>query len=155
MSGQLKLSFIIEAIDRATAPVRAVNARIESVTEPVRKVRASFNALVQEAHLPKLASQAESVMQKMDGVSSAVRGLAGAVLAVAGAGGASAALWGGIKHVIEGGAAVYDTARALGLTAKEFSRISYVLTLDGGSVEDAANSLKFLQRNAVSALTGN
>jgi hypothetical protein len=76
MSAPLKLSFIIEAIDRATGPMRAVNARIEQVTAPVRQVRASFNALLQEAHLPKLASQANLVVDKFRGVTGAMRALA-------------------------------------------------------------------------------
>lgn len=148
----LKLSFIIEAIDRATAPVRAINERIERVTEPVRKVRASFNQLLQESHLPKLASQAKVVMEKFDGVTSSLRGIAGGALIVAGA---AAAMWFPLKHVIDAGSKVNDTAAMLGVSAREYQRLAYALTLDGSSAEDAATAMRFLQRNAVEALSNN
>lgn len=155
MSAPLKLSFIIEAIDRATAPVRAVNARIEQVTEPVRRVRASFNALLQESHLPRLASQAKLIGDKFQGVTGAVRGLAGAAFAVAGIGGAGGALWAGLKHIIDSKADMAETAKMVGMTSREFGRLSYALSLDGGSAEDAAMAIKFLQKNAIEALSGN
>ena len=147
----LKLSFIIEAIDRATAPVRAVNERIGKVTEPIRKVRASVNALVQESGLSRIADQAGVVAQKFQGVTGALRGIGAAGL-VAGAG--AAAMWFPIKRAIDQGSKINDTAAMLGVSAREFQRLSYALTLDGSSAEDAATSLRFLQKNAVDALTG-
>lgn len=147
----LKLSFIIEAIDKATAPVRAVNQRIEKITEPVRAVRASFNALVRESGLTRIADQAGVVAQKFQGVTGALRGI-GAAGFVAAAG--AAALWFPFKNVIDQGSKINDTAAMLGVTSREFQRLSYALTLDGSSAEDAATSLRFLQKNAVEALTG-
>lgn len=151
MAGSLKLSFIIEAIDRATAPVRRLNERIAKITEPLTKVRASFNSLIQEAHLPRMATLAAAVSERFDGVTRSLRGMAGAALIVAGAG---AAMWMPLKHVIDGGSKVHDTASTLGVAAKDFQRIAYALTLDGGSAQDAATSLRFLQTNAVEALSG-
>ena len=148
----LKLSFIIEAIDRATATVRAVNERVDSVTEPVRRVRASFNSLLQESHLPKLAAQAKVVSDKFSDVVGSLRGIGGAALVVAGA---AAAMWFPLKHVIDAGSKVNDTAAMLGTSARDFQRVAYALGLDGSSAEDAANSLRFLQKNAVDALTSN
>src|SRR5574341_1348043 len=152
MAGQLKLSFLIEAIDRATAPVRRINERIDKITEPVRKVRASFNSLLQESHLPRLADQATTIARRFDGVTSSLRGIAGAAFVVAGAG---AAMWFPLKQIIDAGSKVNDTAAMLGISAREFQRIAYALTLDGSSAEDAATSLRFLQKNAVEAVTGN
>jgi hypothetical protein len=151
MAGSLKLSFIIEAIDRATATVRKVNERIDKVAEPVRKVRASFNALLRESHLPRMATLAQEVSSRFDGVTRSARGIAAAALIVAGAG---AAMWLPLKHVIDAGSRVNDTAATLGVSARQFQRIAYALTLDGSSAEDAAIGLRFLQKNAVEAITG-
>jgi hypothetical protein len=148
----MKLSFIIEAIDRATAPVRAINKRIDEVTEPVRRVRASFNSLLQESHLPRLAEQWRQVSDKFGGVTGALRNIGGAGLVAAAA---VAAVWFPLKHVIDAGSKINDTAVMLGTTSREFQRVAYALSLDGSSAEDAGNSLRFLQKNAVEALTGN
>jgi len=147
----LKLSFVIEAIDRATAPVRAINQRIEKMTEPVTKIRASFNSLLRESHLPRLAEQAREVGKRFEGVTGALRGIAGAAFIVAGAG---AAMWFPLKSVIDAGSKVNDTAAMLGISAREFQRVAYALTLDGSSAEDAATALRFLQKNAVEAISG-
>src|SRR5262245_32767734 len=125
--------------------MRAVNERIERFTEPVRKVRAQFNQLLQESHLPRLAAQARVVSERFDGVTGALRGIGGAALIAAGA---ATAMWLPLKHVIDAGSKVNDTAAMLGVSAREFQRVSYALTLDGSSAEDAANSLRFLQKNA-------
>lgn len=151
MAGSLKLSFIIEAIDRATAPLRRLNDRIDKITEPVTKVRASFNALLRESHLPRIADQAALISRRFDGVMASMRGIAAAGLIVAGAG---AAMWIPLKQVIDSGSKVNDTAAMLGISAREFQRVAYALTLDGSSAEDAANSLRFLQKNAVEAISG-
>lgn len=148
----LKLSFIIEAIDRATRPVRAINERISKMTEPVTKVRASFNSLINEAHLPRLGAAAAEVSRRFDGVTRSMRGIATAGLVV---GAAGVAMWLPLKHVIDAGSKVNDTAAMLGVTAREFQRLAYALTLDGSSAEDAATALRFLQKNAVEAVTGN
>jgi hypothetical protein len=148
----LKLSFIIAAIDKATEPVRKVNERIEKMTEPVRRVRASFNSLVRESGLTRIADQAKVVGEKFRGVTSALRGIGAAGL-VAAAG--VAALWFPMKRVIDDASKIGDTANMLGMSAREFQRISYALTLDGSSAEDAATSLRFLQKNAQDAIRGN
>lgn len=147
----LKLSFIIEAIDRATAPVKKVNERLDKITEPVRRIRASVNALARESGLPGVARQAAVVGERFRGVTSALRGIGAAGL-VAAAG--VAALWFPMKRVIDDASKIGDTANMLGMSAREFQRISYALTLDGSSAEDAANSLRFLQKNAQDAIRG-
>lgn len=151
MSGPLRLTFVIEALDRATANVRKVSERIDKIAEPARRVRASFNSLLRESHLPRLAAQAELVGRRFGGVTSALRGIAAAGLIAAGAG---AAIWLPLKNVIGAGSKIGDTANMLGVSAREFQRISYALTLDGGGPEDAAAALRFLQNNAVQALKG-
>lgn len=148
----LKLSFIIEAIDRATAPVKRVNAAIGKVTEPVRQVRAHMNALVQESGLPKLGAKIEGIGKSWDGFNGRIRSTIG-TLALMG-GGAFAAFY-PIKAMIGQGSQIHDWAASLGITAQQFQRLSYALQLDGSSAGDAAMSLKFLQQNQIAALTGN
>lgn len=125
----LKLSFIIEAIDRATAPIRAINRMLESTTGPLKRVRDSWGNL-----------------------SGQVRGIATNLTLMTGA---AAGVFYPLHRMIDEGSQIYDMAKNLAISTREFQRLAYALTLDGGSAEDAGNALKFLERNAVSAVLGN
>ena len=58
---QFPLSLIIRAVDKATAPLRAINERIQKFTAPVRKLNNSFRALAAEAGFPRLAKSVKGV----------------------------------------------------------------------------------------------
>jgi len=147
----LKLSFVLEAIDKATAPVRRFNKLINSITAPARRVRASLADLGREAGLPRLANAVGQVRSRFGGLMRDLRGLRTGFLYVAGA---AAAIAYPLKRTIDSASQINDTAAMLGLTARDLQRVSYALTLDGSSMEDASTSLRFLQRNAVEAITG-
>ncbi len=147
----LKLSFIISAVDRATAQVRAVNNAIGRITAPVRRVQASLRSLGVEAGLPKVGEAASQVSRRFGELTGVVRSLTrGFFWLTAGATAASYPL---LRFIDEAGK-INDTAAMLGMSARNLQRLSYALTLDGSSMEDAAGSLRFLQRNAVEALSG-
>lgn len=152
MAGSLKLSFIIEAIDRATAPLRRVNERIAKVTEPIGKVRASFNSLLRESHLPRLAGQARLISQRFDGVTGALRGIAGAALI---AGGALAAVVIPLNRTLDEAGRINDLAAMAGVGAREFQRLAFAFKLDGVNAELAAKGITDLTRRAAEAVSGN
>src|SRR5688500_12877945 len=114
MAGALKLSFIIEAIDRATAPVRRINAVIDSVTAPIRRVRASLNSLYQESGLPRIGAAAREVGRSFGNLSGQVRGLFTS-LAV-GSAVALGALY-PLKRVVDEFGTLNDHAATLSITA--------------------------------------
>lgn len=53
-AGEEKLRLVIAAIDKTTAPIRAINRRIESMIAPVRKVQRAMRSLADESGLTKL-----------------------------------------------------------------------------------------------------
>src|SRR6266568_9070826 len=121
----LKLSFIIEAIDRATAPVRAINRMIESTTGPIARVTRSWSNLRGQ-----------------------VRGIATDLTLMTGA---AAGAFYPLQRMIDEGSQIHDFSKNLGISTTAFQRLAYAINLDGGTIEDAGNALKFLERNAVDA----
>lgn len=147
----MKLSFIIEAIDKATAPVRKVNQVIDRMTEPARRVRASFNALVRESGLPRLGAQASEVSRRFGDVTSAARGVATALGIITGAG--VAAFW-GLKRIADEGDRALDIAERFGVSVEFVQRFGYAAKLNASSAEEAGEGLRFFARNAVEAANG-
>lgn len=147
----LKLSFVLEAIDKATAITRRVNKTINSITAPARRVRESLASLGRESGLQRIVTTAGTVRERFGGIARDLRGLRTMFLYVAGA---AAAFAFPLKRAIDSASQINDAAAMLGLTARDLQRVSFALTLDGSSMEEAAVSLRFLQRNAVEALTG-
>ncbi len=125
----LKLSFIIEAIDRATAPIRAINRMLESTTGPISRINKSWGNL-----------------------SGQVRGIATNFTLMTGA---AAGAFYPLHQVIGEGSRIHNFSKMLSIGTTEFQRLAYAITQDGGSIEDAANALTFFQQNAVHAATGN
>ncbi|MDP3715673.1 MAG: phage tail tape measure protein, partial [Burkholderiales bacterium] len=148
----MKLSFIIEAIDKATAPVRKVNQVIDRMTEPARRVRASFNALVRESGLPRLGAQASEVSRRFGDVTSAARGVVGAVAVITGT--AVGAFY-GLKRIADEGDRAVKMAERLGLSVDFIQKFGYAAKLSGSSSEEAGDAMRHFSRNAVEAATGN
>ncbi len=124
----LKLSFIVEAIDKATAPIRAVNRMIESTTGPIARVNRSWS---------NLTGQVRGIGRDFG-------------LLTAGIGAAFYPL----HQVIGEGSKIHDFSQRLKISTTEFQRLAYAINQDGGSIEDAANALTFFQQNAAAAATG-
>ncbi len=125
----LKLSFIIEAIDRATAPIRAINRMLESTTGPISRINKSWGNL-----------------------SGQVRGIATNFTLMTGA---AAGAFYPLHQVIGEGSRIHNFSKMLSIGTTEFQRLAYAITQDGGSIEDGAHALTFFQQNAVHAATGN
>jgi hypothetical protein len=111
----LKLSFFIEAIDRATAPLRAINRMIESTTGPISRVTRSWGNLTGQ-----------------------VRGVATNLTLMTGA---VAGAFYPLHRMIDEGSKIHDTAANLGITTREFQRLAYAINQDGGSLDDARNAV--------------
>ncbi|SMF85922.1 hypothetical protein, partial [Tistlia consotensis] len=73
----MKLSLIIEAIDRITTPVRRVQQQIDRLAEPVRRVGGAFDRLGEAGGLGRVSAA-------IGGISDRARGLAGALGQVGG-----------------------------------------------------------------------
>ena len=68
--------------------------------------------------------------------------------------GASAAVFGLAKSTANYADKIQDTAWAIGMTNEELQTLGHASQLSGGSVEQAAEAMKFLSRNLVEAASG-
>lgn len=147
----LRLSFVLEAVDKATAHVRRVNKVINSITAPARRVRESLASLGRESGLQRVATAAGVVRERFGGLTRDLRGLRTGLFLVTTA---VVAMAYPLHRTIDQFSEVNDIAASFGVSARDLQRLTAALTLDGSSIRDAAQSLKFLQQNAVAALTG-
>lgn len=83
MAGNLKpLELTVRAVDRATATIRQINDRIESMTAPVRRVGESFSKLGKEMRLPAVGKAIGKVGKEVQALGrSALYGSAGLLAA--------------------------------------------------------------------------
>lgn len=151
MSGNLRLAFILEAVDRATAPLQRVNARIDKLTEPVRRVRAAFGALLRESRMERVSAAWGDVASRAGGLVDWARGAAGALLGI---GAAGTAAWFGIKRVADAVDQAADTAGKLGIAYGDYQRLGFAAQMNASSQEEAGEALRFLSRNMVEAING-
>lgn len=147
----LKLSFVLEAVDKATAVARRVNKVINSITAPARRVRKSIASLGRESGLQRLVTAAGGVRNQFGGLMRDLRGLRTGLFLVTTA---VVAMAYPLHRTIDQFSEVNDIAASFGISARDLQRLTAALTLDGSSIRDAAQSLKFLQQNAVAALSG-
>lgn len=124
---------------------------IGRITAPIRKVQASLRSLYSASGLPRIAAAAGDINTRFSRLTGTLRGLRTGFFYVAAV--ATAALY-PMKRTIDDLSEVNDIAASFGISARELQRLTAALTLDGSSLRDAAMSLKFLQQNAVAALTG-
>lgn len=153
MSGaaNLRLAFVIEAIDNATAKVRAVNAEIEKQAAPMRRARQAAGELLKEAGWTKLQGQIEKVRERASALVGTVASIGrGFALASAAAGGGFFFLTRSIDSIDHAN----DVALKLHLPVEQFQRMAYAAQLNGGSQEELADALKKLSLSQVEAING-
>lgn len=78
-----KLGILIEAVDRATAPIRRVSEQIDRATQPVRRLGSSLRGFSDASGMPRLASGLVGVGGAMRGVVDQSTALAGRLSMVA------------------------------------------------------------------------
>ncbi|MBN8486369.1 MAG: hypothetical protein J0M20_01350 [Burkholderiales bacterium] len=151
-SGALRLAFVLEAIDKATATVAKVNARIDKLTEPARKVRAAFRNLIDEGRFARIGAAADNVAQRWANVREVLGGVVrGATLV----GGALAGAFYGFKRLADGNDRLADTAKMLGISTQELQRLGYAAQMSGSSTEEMGDALRYLSKAKAEALAGN
>ena len=152
MSGSnLRLAFVLEAIDKATSTITKVNARIDKLTEPARKVRAAFGDMLRESRLDRVAAAASNVGDRLGAVRDRVMGIGASLTMLAGM--AGGALW-GFKRVADEVDRLADQAAVLSMTTQQLQRMGYAAQLNGSSTEEMGDALRFLSRNLVEARNG-
>jgi len=150
-NGQLKLAFVIEAIDKATSNLTKINKTIDKLTEPARRVRASFRDLIKESRFERVSSAVTRVGDRFDALRSKVAGIVGGLSAIGA--GAGAAAW-GFKSVADRVDELRDSAKLIDVTTQELQRLGYAAQMNGSSEQEMAEALKFLSKNMGEAIGG-
>jgi hypothetical protein len=129
MSGNLKLSFTVEAVDRATGPIMAIRRTIERLAAPAARVRDAFAGV-------------------MAGVGAATRGVAAAGVAVSG-------VAFGLRRVATSVDHIADAAASLGMSVQLLQKLGYAAQQNGSSLDEMSQSLVFMNKNMAEARGGN
>jgi len=151
-TGNLRLAFVIEAIDRASGRLNAVRQRIDKLTEPARRVRAAFRDMTQAAGLDRMRGALGSVGEAAGRLTGLVRGVATGLGVV---GVAAAGAFFGIKRMADETDSIADQARRLGITTQDFQGFGLAAQMNGSSDDEMAQALAFRANNMVQARDGN
>jgi hypothetical protein len=154
MSGNLKLAFVIEALDKATGPLSRIGRSIDKIGEPIRRI----GALSSETAFRfgrfmgnRLQNQMGEVRERFSKTRDAAQGLAqtfGAVSLAAGG-----VFW-ALKRTMDETDRSSDVAKKLGITVEMYQRLGYAAQLNGSDQETMGMSLQFLSQNMVEAING-
>lgn len=149
---ETKVSLIIQALDRVTAPVRRINKTIASIAAPARQASRSLRGLFAETGMKRVSGAVGEVGKRFDRLTRTVRGIAGAGLVVSGV---LAGLGFGLTSIANSGDAAAKSAHRFGVTIADWQRLAYAGKAAGLEAEELGQSLGKLGNNAVKAATGN
>lgn len=150
----LKLAFILEAIDKATAPLRKVGQAVDRINEPARRVSRSMDQVAFRfgrlmGH--RLQRQWGEISDRGRALSNSAQGVANTLGVVTIAAGAA---FYAMKRTADEIDRASDTAKKLGMTLPVFQRMGYAAQLNGASQEEMGQALQFISQNMVEAING-
>ncbi|MDP1655717.1 MAG: hypothetical protein Q8K91_12825 [Hylemonella sp.] len=154
MSGNLKLAFVIEALDKATGPLSRIGRSIDKIGEPIRRIGSlSAETAFRFGRFMgnRLQNQMGEVRERFGKVRDTAEGLAqtfGAVSLAAGG-----VFW-ALKRTIDETDRASDVSKKLGITVEMYQRLGYAAQLNGSDQETMGQSLQFLSQNMVEAING-
>ena len=147
----LRLAFVIDAVDRATQTVTRINAAIDRMQQPALRARAALNGLLQASRFERVQAAMGRLSERTQGVANWGRGVASAGFAVAAAGSAAAF---GLKATINEVDTMLDQAKKLGVPIEMYQRLGYAAQLNGSNQAEMGQALQFLSQNMVEAING-
>lgn len=145
MAEQKKISIIVEAVNRVTATVKAINGSIATIAAPARAMNRSLGGLLTQTGYKRVG-------KAVDGVGRSFRSLAetGAIVT-----GAAAGMFYALTRVTNAGESAAKAAQSFGTTIPEWQKLAYAAEIGDVSVDDLGQSLGMLNKNAIAAATGN
>ena len=150
-TGNLRLAFVIEAIDRATATVGRVNKVIDRITQPINRVRGATQALVRESRFERVQAAWAKLGNAGQNFSNWVRGAASGVAALTFA---AAGVGFAMQRSFDSVDRLSDQAQKLGITTQAYQKLGFAAKLSGSSEEEMGTALQFLSQNMVEAING-
>ncbi len=145
MAEQKKISIIVEAVNRVTATVKAINGSIATIAAPARAINRSLGGLLTQTGYKR-------VSKAVEGVGRSFRSLAatGAIVT-----GAAAGMFYALTRVTNAGESAVKSAQSFGTTVPAWQKLAYAAEIGDVAVEDLGQSLGMLNKNAIAAATGN
>lgn len=155
----MTVQLVLQAIDRATAPIAAVNRVIDRLAAGPRAVGAAIGKLGNELGLVKMGEHARATIGALGGVAQAV-GTVQARLAGLGAGAAAIGLGGAgafglVKGAISYGSEMKTLSERIGMSAESFQKLSFAAEQAGAGPEEFSAAMRALNANIIEALQGN
>lgn len=144
----LRLAFILEVVDRATAVVSRVDKAVDRMTGPVKRVHAQWQAMARD---PQVTHAMGRLLQTAQPIAMWSLAAVGALTAVAGAAGAAML---SLTGVVDRVSSVADTAIKLGMTTEKFSQWGFAARQSGSNAEAMSTGLLHLSDKLVEARTG-
>jgi hypothetical protein len=148
----MTVQLILQAIDKATAPIAAVGRALDKVGEVPRAVAASLGKLGQDVGLANVAARARVAGDALGQVGMAAAGAGLKLAALAGLGGGG--LIGLTRATADYSEQILMLSEKTGIATGTFQRLAFAAEQSSVGPEAFADSMKFLNRNITSALTG-
>lgn len=140
MATKFNLSVVIRAVDRAAAPLNKLNAKVQSLTGPVRRLNNRFRALGRAAGVGKLTKAVGRLGSRLAGVGAAAAQVGRRIALIGGA--AAGSLFVATKRVAELGDEAIKTGRRLGVTAEFLQEMRFAADRSGVSQKVFDKSLE-------------
>lgn len=153
------LSVIISAIDKATAPLRAVGNAAKEASDRTRGFRSAVNSIKirwsEKFNLSGLSSSVKSIGNAVENIKSSFGGLVSLSKVAAGV----AAAYGGalatiVKRTTDYGDAAVKTAQKIGIEVEAWQELAYAGNLAGAESDMLASMLAKLNKRIVEAAGG-
>ncbi|MFN8702651.1 MAG: hypothetical protein ACK5XB_19450 [Rhodospirillales bacterium] len=148
----MTVQLILQAIDKATAPIAAVGRALDKVGEVPRAVAASLGKLGQDVGLANVAARARVAGDALGQVGMAAAGAGLKLAALAGLGGGG--LLGLTRATANYSEQILMLSEKTGIATDTFQQLAFAAEQSSVGPEAFADSMKFLNRNIASALTG-
>lgn len=139
-----KIEFTISTVDKATATINKINTSVAKMTRPFENVARSVQRFSRASGIADVGKKLGAVAQEANKVAGSLRDIATPMLALVG-GGTVAGLSALVVQWERFGAQTERTARLLGVTADELTRMRSAATLMGSSADTMTSGFQSLQ----------
>lgn len=124
------VSVTLKAVDKATAPIRALTVRMHQLTAPIKAISERFgkfgtalSGLSSASGLTSIATGVVGFGKAMRGIGSAAQDVAGRFLALGAV--AGAVIWGIVKSAVDSGDKLGEMADRVGLTVDAYASLQH------------------------------
>lgn len=147
MATKYDLSVVLKAVDKATAPVRALTVQIHRLTAPLKNVKLfdQFKELGKAVNLEGLQKGFSGVGTALGGVSNAAFGFMARLTAIAALG--AVAFVGFIRSAEAAGSRLDDNSKRAGVTADWYAQTEFAAKKAGIENEEFAAGVDMLVKN--------